>query len=110
MRGRFPANPIPRPGVPAIYRTASLQAGGLVVLKLVVLGPLQLACAAACEIEAEAAMSLLLLALCPVVGAAGGRQGGTGASEGEKTARQGRGRPRPADVLRPAGARMKTNE
>lgn len=43
------------------------QALGLLALKLLVLGPLQLACAAVCRLSAEAAMSLLLLALCPVV-------------------------------------------
>ncbi|GIL79705.1 hypothetical protein Vretimale_12354 [Volvox reticuliferus] len=43
-----------------------LQAGLILLIKLVFLGPLQLACAAACGMEATAAMSLLLLALCPV--------------------------------------------
>ncbi|EFJ47638.1 hypothetical protein VOLCADRAFT_91985 [Volvox carteri f. nagariensis] len=47
-------------------RATLMQAGGLLLVKLVVLGPMQLACAAACGMEAAAAMSLLLLALCPV--------------------------------------------
>ncbi|GLI64920.1 hypothetical protein VaNZ11_008314 [Volvox africanus] len=47
-------------------RATLLQAGWILLIKLAILGPMQLACAAACGMEAAAAMSLLLLALCPV--------------------------------------------
>nr|ARO50094.1 hypothetical protein [Yamagishiella unicocca] len=47
-------------------RPTLLRAGGLLLLKLLLLGPLQLACAAVCGLAADAGISLLLLALCPV--------------------------------------------
>ncbi|GLC32936.1 hypothetical protein PLESTM_000005500 [Pleodorina starrii] len=50
-------------------RETLVQAGWMLLLKLLVLAPLQLACAAALKLEAEAAMSLLLMSLCPVASA-----------------------------------------
>ncbi|KAG2438062.1 hypothetical protein HXX76_005672 [Chlamydomonas incerta] len=47
-------------------RQTWMRAIGMLALKLFVLGPLQLACAAVCGMSAPAAMSLLMLALCPV--------------------------------------------
>ncbi|KAG2450686.1 hypothetical protein HYH02_004525 [Chlamydomonas schloesseri] len=47
-------------------RQTWMRAIGMLALKLLVLGPLQLACAAVCGMTAPAAMSLLMLALCPV--------------------------------------------